>query len=303
MNTGQAVRKFTAHGAQLVGVAVRPLNTPYQRFSPTSSAGVGGESEIYPDTPADTSHKRLTGTPASANVETFPTVGGKAQQTLKASASQNGISNVPTQESDAKSDTSFDPLFDDEPDPDEQGDNYNHSGPDGSVATTFHKSTTPDVHVGLAVPDGGASDATSQGQAVRLLQSSVAPPKNAPPLLSAENSTTFSPDILMVSAIDGQIMLWDKRANTPGKGVGRLWLSEKTPPWCVSVRTLGWIIRSIGRTCSHFHRHVGRPMDRRSTWGGEMGRWMYGTFGCLVGVDRLARPGCSRVCEIPRARG
>ncbi|KAF8559783.1 WD40 repeat-like protein [Imleria badia] len=305
LNTGQAVRKFTSHGAQLVGVAVRPLNT-YQRSSPTSSAGVGGESEAYPDTPADISHKHLTGTPASANVETFPTVGGKAHQlqTLNASGSQNGISNAPTQESDAKSDTSFDPLFDDEPDLDGEGDDY--LGPDGIVGQTkvsHQESATPEVNVGLAVPDGGASDPTSQAQAVRSLQSSVAPPKNAPPLLSAENSTTFSPDILMVSAIDGQIMLWDKRANTPGKGVGRLWLSEKTPPWCVSVRTLGWIIRSIARTCEHFHRHAGRQTDRRSTWGDAMGRWTYGMFGYWDGVDRLARPGCSRVCEIPRARG
>jgi transcriptional activator SPT8 len=39
----------------------------------------------------------------------------------------------------------------------------------------------------------------------------------------------------MIAAIDGQIMLWDKRVNTPGTGVGRLWMSEKTPPWCVSA--------------------------------------------------------------------
>jgi transcriptional activator SPT8 len=39
----------------------------------------------------------------------------------------------------------------------------------------------------------------------------------------------------MTAAIDGQIILWDKRVNTVGKGVGRLWMSEKTPPWCLSV--------------------------------------------------------------------
>ncbi|KAI9571332.1 WD40-repeat-containing domain protein [Boletus coccyginus] len=239
LNTGQAIRKFTAHGAQLVGVAVRPLSTLSQRFSSVSSAGAGGEWEAYADPPADTSHKRLTETPTSANVETFPTAAGRAhghqQQNSSASGSQNDVSNLPMQESDAKSDTSFDPLFDDEPDPDGEGDHQ--PAPDGGVGQgkIFKESTAPDGHVGYGVPDAGGSEPTSQSQAVRSSQSSVAPPKNAPPLLNAENSTTFSPDILMVSAIDGQIMLWDKRANTPGKGVGRLWLSEKTPPWCVSA--------------------------------------------------------------------
>lgn len=205
---------------------------------------------MCPDLEADTLRKKLNGAPANANVETTPTVGDKAQghqqRTLNASASQNDNSKQPSQESDAKSDTSFDPLFDDDPD----GEGDHHSGSDGGVgqAKVSHKeSATPDAYVGLAVPEAGVSDVTSQAQAIRTSQSSVAPPKNAPPLLSGENSATFSPDILMVSAIDGQVMLWDKRANTPGKGVGRLWLSEKTPPWCVSVRTRSWMFRSIDR--------------------------------------------------------
>lgn len=150
-----------------------------------------------------------------------------------------------TQEMDAKSDTSFDPLFDDEPDPDGDGDN--NAGGDGGAdraKACDKESAAPGSYVGLAVPDVGGSDPGLQGQqAGRSSQSSVAPPKNAPPLLSAENSSTFSADVLMISAIDGQIMLWDKRVNTPGKGVGRLWLSEKTPPWCVSVRTRSWVAR------------------------------------------------------------
>ncbi|KAF9227669.1 WD40 repeat-like protein [Gyrodon lividus] len=238
LNTGQAVRKFTAHGAQLVGVAVRPQSPLSHLFSPTSSAGAGGESEAYPDSSSMTSYKKQGGAPVSASVETFPTAAGKAhehqQQTSNASASQNANSNVPTQEFDAKSDTSFDPLFDDEPDADGEADN--NSAPDsgaGQFTAPQKANAVLGSHVGLAVPDSASSD--SIPQAVRSSQSSVVPPKNAPPLLSAENSATFSPDILMISAIDGQIMLWDKRVNTPGKGVGRLWLSEKTPPWCVSA--------------------------------------------------------------------
>lgn len=229
----------------------------------------------------------------------FSTAAGKThghqQQTLNASASQNAISNMATQESDAKSDTSFDPLFDDEPDPDGDGDNQ--SAPDGGAgrAKPSHKeSAASSGYVGLAVPDAGASDPTSRAQqAARSSQSSVAPRKNAPPLLSSENGTTFSPDILMISAIDGQIMLWDKRVNTPGKGVGRLWLSEKTPPWCVSVRIRSLMMfRSLGRlTGEHLDRRAGRQMDRRSTSDDEMGRWTCGMCGFWDGADRRARRG------------
>lgn len=232
-----------------MGVAVRPLSGLFQRSSPISSAEVGGESETYFETAAARPHKKSAGAPTSANVETFCSGRGKAhgheQQTLNASASQNAISNMGTQEMDAKSDTSFDPLFDDEPDPDGDGDN--NAGGDGGAdraKACDKESAAPGSYVGLAVPDVGGSDPGLQGQqAGRSSQSSVAPPKNAPPLLSAENSSTFSADVLMISAIDGQIMLWDKRVNTPGKGVGRLWLSEKTPPWCVSVRTRSWVAR------------------------------------------------------------
>lgn len=256
-----------------------------------SSAGVGGESDSYPAIPAAGSHKKWTGTSTSGNVEALSTAAGKAHghqtQTLNASASQNGISNLPTQDSDTKSDTSFDPLFDDEPDPD--GEDSAPDGGAGTQTTNSHKeSTTPGGHMGLAVPDGGASDPASPAQqGTRPSQSSVAPPKNAPPLLGAENSSTFSPDILMISAIDGQVMLWDKRANTPGRGVGRLWLSEKTPPWCVSVRTHD--MGAIGS--EHSDRHAGRRMDRRSTSADGTGLWMCGMCGCWGGVGRGARLG------------
>ena len=41
--------------------------------------------------------------------------------------------------------------------------------------------------------------------------------------------------VLMTASIDGQVILWDTRVNAPGYGVGRLWMSERTPPWCVSA--------------------------------------------------------------------
>jgi transcriptional activator SPT8 len=63
----------------------------------------------------------------------------------------------------------------------------------------------------------------------------IPPPKNAPPLLDRIGYSSFSSDLLMTAYVDGQVILWDRRVSSPGKGVGRLWMSEKTPPWCLSV--------------------------------------------------------------------
>lgn len=135
----------------------------------------------------------------------------------------------PKAEEDARSDTSFDPLFDD-PEGD-TGDDFMFppqpvqdapestqlSMPGGSTAQPSLASST--THIKQAVGTGAAAPA----------------PKNAPPVLDPLSYTMFSPDMLLTASIDGQVVLWDRRVHTPGRGVGRLWMSEKTPPWCVSV--------------------------------------------------------------------
>lgn len=60
-------------------------------------------------------------------------------------------------------------------------------------------------------------------------------PKNAPPLLDNSTYSRYSSDLLMTAFVDGQVVLWDRRVSSAGKGVGRLWMSEKTPPWCLSA--------------------------------------------------------------------
>jgi transcriptional activator SPT8 len=179
------------------------------------------------------------------------------------------------QDTDAKSDASFDPLFDGEPDADGEFDNENPASDefgalrsqalprDGSIAGNNSNLAVPEV----------ASHPGQQQVVSRSPQSSVAPPKNAPPLLNASNSAAFSPDILMIAAIDGQIMLWDKRVNTPGTGVGRLWMSEKTPPWCVSVRihicSLCRVLRAVSQACwstDGSHIYAGRRNGTVDVW-------------------------------------
>ncbi|KAJ7276149.1 WD40-repeat-containing domain protein [Mycena haematopus] len=165
LNTGNRVRDFTAHGAQLACVAVRPIWTGFAELPKSDFSQISSSSTLVDPSIVSSS-------------QTFPS------QPI---------------DSDAKSDTSFDPLFDDEPE-------TNLSG--SKPGTT-----------GQSVQEFG--NPKSAGPLPRA----IAPPKNAPPLL----------DTATAASIDGQVILWDKRASTPGTGVGRLWMSEKTPPWCLSA--------------------------------------------------------------------
>ena len=136
-------------------------------------------------------------------------------------------------ESDVRSDASFDPLFDDVPE-----------------ETPQSQSTIP-TESKLAMP-GGAQPQTPLPQTPlpqtplpqtplpqpRPTATFIPPPKNAPPLLDFDSYSTYSPELLLTASIDGQVILWDRRVQTSGTGVGRLWMSEKTPPWCLSVQFL-----------------------------------------------------------------
>ncbi|KAJ6539098.1 WD40-repeat-containing domain protein [Mycena capillaripes] len=172
LNTGQLVRNFTAHGAQLACVAVRPLYSPAELPKPSEMS-----------------------------IDIDPSFMANSQ--------------IPSQpvDSDAKSDASFDPLFDDEPDAEATG----AAATPGQFSQEFK---------GVGIPKG-----QNAGPPPRA----IAPPKNAPPLLDAATCGALSSDVLMTASIDGQVILWDKRVHTPGTGVGRLWMSEKTPPWCLSA--------------------------------------------------------------------
>ncbi|OSC97131.1 WD40 repeat-like protein [Trametes coccinea BRFM310] len=179
LNTGSMVRKFIAHGAQLAVIAVRPMHA-----NPIQSQW---------------------GTIAPGSEFTVSMKGSRDDQMhpYGSSAHQSNTGHNIKQDDDAKSDTSYDPLFD-EPDADGDGDGpkYNAGG---------HQS-------------GGQN----------LGRGAIAP-KGAPPILDPSTYAAFSPDLLMTAHVDGQVILWDRRVNTPGKGVGRLWMSEKTPPWCMSA--------------------------------------------------------------------
>lgn len=138
---------------------------------------------------------------------------------------------------DAKSDASYDTLFD-EPDAD--------GAPDPDL-TNGSQDRGLDLSLPGTVPNP---------QFNRHMPSSTVP-KNAPPLLDPYTYSTYSSDVLMTASIDGQIFLWDRRVETQGNGVGRLFMSDRTPPWCVSVgSTLPTLFGT--RVHSHFFRPAGQ---------------------------------------------
>ncbi|KAF8350650.1 WD40 repeat-like protein [Amanita rubescens] len=194
LNTGQTVRHFTAHGSQLTAVSLRPSGW----FGVAPSSYADGDTEMQIDPGPSESMGKTNGISPPSQTQNQPE--GKEQ---------------PSQDSDAKSDISFDPLFDD--DPDGAGDGGDEKPPVTTESTQ------------------GASNIVQTLEPPLSTVSSIPPPKNAPPLLDPATYATYSPNVLMTAYIDGQVVLWDRRAQTPGKGVGRLWMSEKTPPWCLSA--------------------------------------------------------------------
>ncbi|KZT09505.1 WD40 repeat-like protein [Laetiporus sulphureus 93-53] len=258
LNTGQIVRNFMSHGAQLTAIGVRPLISHYDGHhwsSPTP--GVDGEpygnrQTLQNGLVSDRYTADGQSIPPSAELDSKERVfaGQQAQSSTE-------LTTLLQQDDDVKSDTSYDPLFD-EPDADGELDTE-----DTSALPAANAFGNPSY----VAQSGGASMALSgqHTQAQRNVRSTAAP-KNAPPILDPETYSHFSPDMLMTASIDGQIMLWDTRVYAPGQGVGRLWMSEKTPPWCVSAcwsadgaqiyagRRNGtidiWDVRQTGRSAS-----------------------------------------------------
>ncbi|KAF8910982.1 WD40-repeat-containing domain protein [Gymnopilus junonius] len=191
LNTGQNVRNFTAHNSQLTSIALRPISSGYvQTENPlTSSDGMNMDSNMEPllgDQVDVTNNPSLADIQATADASSMPV------------------------DTDARSDVSFDPLFDDIP--------------EDSVPA-------PRNDTKLAMP----WNSQTPFQARAPSTTTIPPPKGAPPLFDPVAYSSCSPDLLMTAFIDGQVILWDRRAQTSGHGVGRLWMSEKTPPWCLSA--------------------------------------------------------------------
>ncbi|KAF9483750.1 WD40 repeat-like protein, partial [Pholiota conissans] len=199
LNTGQNVRNFTAHHAQLTSISLRPA-APYYT-SPTGP--------IHTSSQARRSFNQIqselngvAGSPGTGDEPSF-------EMNLIKSETVQAVN----MESDARSDASFDPLFDD-------------------VSEDMMQTPAP-TESKLAMP--GSSNVHQPVMPRELISSTIPPPKGAPPLIDVLGYQSYSSDILMTAFIDGQVILWDRRVQNNGRGVGRLWINEKTPPWCLSA--------------------------------------------------------------------
>jgi transcriptional activator SPT8 len=182
-------------------------------------------------------------------------------------------------DSDARSDTSFDPLFDDDAD----GEIDDTSQSAANLLTRNGPSSN------LAMPSTSQAPTLQVSPISQAAQRSFVPPKNAPPLLDPPGYAIFSPDILMTASIDGQIILWDKRMQG-GKekgGVGRLWMSDKTPPWCLSVSHL------LLEAFCHSYRH-------QACWSADGGQIYAGRRNGTVDVWDVRQLGLSGPASTPR---
>ena len=136
---------------------------------------------------------------------------------------------------DARSDDSFDPLFDAD-DNDGEADGDNRHGGGGGPSTSTSTTTTATTSAPMNRAGTGAEAGTHVvGSTSTGARNSLTALQRGPPVLDSTAYGAFSPDVLMTASVDGSIVLWDTRVNTPGKGLGRLEMSNKTPPWCVSV--------------------------------------------------------------------
>ncbi|KAF8509259.1 WD40-repeat-containing domain protein [Gautieria morchelliformis] len=194
LNTGQRVRNFS-HGAQLTAVAMRPISGPL--------------------TPEPVDRVAITPGPVpNIATKTGTSDGGKQDVTGDVDNSVQVTQSKP--EAEAKSEASYDPLFDDEPD---------------GVQPKQDPNSAP-AFPAPAKPNG----VTPASHKLPSAQAGLVPPPKKPtiPLLDPVSYGEYSSDILLAASIDGQVVLWDRRTQT-NRGVGRLEMSEKCPPWCLSA--------------------------------------------------------------------
>jgi transcriptional activator SPT8 len=221
LNTGHAARRFPSHGAQLTTIAVRPLSAPVPtNFNPYT----GGMSAIA------TQDMHMA---SSQNADIMLHGKRTTDVSVPRNTKPNGVtSSEMSDDAEGDTDNDYDPLFDDEG--------------EGEVPAPAHPASFP---LQTGIQPNGTQHAGPPSNVVPPLQmpgaSAALPPgafqpmqyqnttKNFTPVLDPASYTEFSPDIFMTAGIDGQITLWDRRASS--RGVGRLELPEKIPPWCMSV--------------------------------------------------------------------
>ncbi|OWZ40060.1 transcriptional activator SPT8 [Cryptococcus neoformans c8] len=257
LNTGQTVRTYPTHKAQLSSVSLRPVGFP---SSPTPSPrpkapGEEEEEEEGNEDPAmnisismgpDFFGKKEMGNLKQEGENGKESSGDKEAEILSEQKPSNDI-----EMADAASAVSGtgDSLFGDD---DAEGE----TAPASILPTTIPSPSLPSPPkpkpLGLALPgqrqSSSAPISTKETETAPVSAPLFAPQASASsarqgaadviPVLSPVNWKAYSEDVLLTSSMDGQLVLIDRRVPSyegTGAGVGRLLPGEKTPPWCMSA--------------------------------------------------------------------
>ncbi|KAL7423529.1 Transcription factor spt8 [Cryptotrichosporon argae] len=276
LNTGQTVRTYPSHGAQISSLSLRPANAP---SSPAPNIAISAGPDFFdkPEQPP------APAAAAEADASTAPdpptAAGGGDAPPAPASSPPGGVDMA-----SAKSPESYDPLFDDDADADgdAQGESVpvteaatptagvsasanglalgaNGTAADGPAALAAAKMNMAKPSLSLALPgvpkpsaaalpnpNPPSSSASSTSRLFNPAAPSVGRTAAAStiPLLSPASYRAFSGEVMLVSSMDGQVTLVDRRIPSRGagagpggalEGVGRLLPGDKAPPWCMSA--------------------------------------------------------------------
>ena len=245
LNTGQVVRQYPTHGAQISSLELRPDYPASPLPSPST---------LRDDGDVEDEKNVLDGISISVNLQSEKAPERNGDPTQEGDQAKTPPVHGNDEEGD-KGDAAmspaaspFDPLFDDE---DADGETVIPSGDVTMAPTPAINDLNPPSppKSGLALPGKAANhEPTSSTFPSAAPSSSSTPLFNLPqpiastsrtaasgiPLLTSTEFKQFSDDILLSSSMDGQIVLIDRRVNDAGRGIGRLQTSEKTPPWCMS---------------------------------------------------------------------
>lgn len=221
LNTGQVVRTFTKHRGQISTIQLRPENV-----------GPGIGNSMAPSLIAGSEDSGRTPKVKKPDENSAGTVNADEdivmQDAQKKEHHENGEG------------SDYDSLFGDDDGEKQEEDADETSAPTkGDSADVSENGGTMGAK-DTDFPFGGPPAAPVKNKVP--LGKPVKPPNTRPnmqgkqglPTLTPAMYRQFSDDVMLVSAIDGEVALHDRRVSG-NTLVGRLESSEKTPPWCMSV--------------------------------------------------------------------
>ena len=170
---------------------------------------------------------------------------------------------------EAESENSYDPLFDDEGDGQDQTVDVEASGEPNSLDTMSAPSAGLSLP-GLTLPAAPSSPGTQSKPAPDAPAAAKLPEVSrvALPSYSDGSLPQLGEDIFLSAALDGECLIWDRRASSGA--VRRLDIPKASSPWCISVSHAAAKGCTIADTPVRSGHLVARR-DKRLCWTAKFG--------------------------------